>query len=155
MWKDVPQTVRDNLKLTSPRVDNGIDIVAQMSSQSGYVAVQCKYRKNIKQTVTWTSLSTFVGLCAVTGPWDRHLLMTNCRGVTRKVPKTPKDFTIAYGSFCSNFTWDKCLKINGQQNKGQLIGERINQVSNDDIDMIRAIRLSKFGLDYNNQSNDT
>ena len=85
-------------------MDNGIDIVCLKIDADGlekYSAVQCKYRKNITQTVTWTTLSTFIGLCAVTGPWDEHIVMTNCKGVSRRtgVPKGPKDRTIAYGTF--------------------------------------------------------
>lgn len=100
LWKEIPEEVRQYLKLKS-KVDNGIDIVAQETPQSGFIAVQCKYRKKIIQTVTWTTLSTFVGLCAQTGPWVQHLVMTNCKGVSRKtgIERTAKDKTMAYGTF--------------------------------------------------------
>lgn len=108
MWKEIPEDVRQYLKLKS-RVDNGIDIVAQETANSGFIAVQCKYRKRTDQTVTWTTLSTFVGLCAQTGPWVQHLVMTNCKGVSRKtgIERTPKDRTIAYGTF-KNLTRAQC-----------------------------------------------
>lgn len=108
MWKEIPEEVRQYLKLKS-RVDNGIDIVAQETANSAFIAVQCKYRKRTDQTVTWTTLSTFVGLCAQTGPWLQHLVMTNCKGVSRKtgVERTVKDKTIAYGTF-KNLTRAQC-----------------------------------------------
>lgn len=98
LWNEVPDEVRTSLGLVS-RIDNGIDIIASNKRGTGYIAVQCKYRKKVNSTVSWTTLSTFVGLCAVTGPYDRHLVMTNCRGVSRKVPRCAKDWSICYGTF--------------------------------------------------------
>jgi hypothetical protein len=77
--------------------DNGIDIIAEVEDGT-FVAIQCKYRKD-KKKVTWNSLSTFIGLCERTGPWDQYIVMTNGSGVTRKVPKSKKDKSICIGTF--------------------------------------------------------
>jgi hypothetical protein len=96
LWNQVPDEVRAALRLTS-RVDNGIDIIA--STTTGYTAIQCKYRGKTNGSVPWGTLATFVGLCAATGPYEKHIVMTNCRGVTRRVPRGPKDKSICYGTF--------------------------------------------------------
>ena len=161
LWKDVPIDVKKVLKLNQSRVDNGIDIIAKLNDNSGYTAVQCKYRKNIKQTVTWATLATFVGLCAVCGPWDKHIVMTNCRGVTRKVPRGPKDHTMAYGTFngISRINW---LKMCGEYVEHKLVSGSCNddnlnkkdneivevvnnnEVETNNVDLIRQARLKKF-----------
>lgn len=149
MWRDIPDDVRAGLNLKS-RVDNGIDIVAQRYPNGGYVAVQCKYRKKILQTVTWTTLSTFVGLCAQTGPWSQHIVMTNCKGVSRKtgIERTAKDFTIAYGTF-KNLTrvdYVKCLSDAGAEYHS--LGGNSNNVPIAPLprsaEELRAARLARF-----------
>lgn len=151
MWKDIPDDVRTTLKLKS-RVDNGIDIVAQRYQNGGYVAVQCKYRKKIIQTVTWTTLSTFVGLCCQTGPWDKHIVITNCKGVSRKtgIERTPKDQTIAYGTFKSLDRADlvKCLSGDGAVYHSLKVINSDGNSNNDSLpksqEELRALRLAKF-----------
>lgn len=110
LWKEIPDDVKASLGLTM-RTDNGIDIVAKLSSNNNkerYVAVQCKFkkrqiakgRKTVK--VTWKTLSTFLGLTARTNEngWEQHIVMTNCDGVGKwEIPRTSKDKTIAYGTF--------------------------------------------------------
>ncbi len=142
LWKEIPEEVRTHLKLKS-RVDNGIDLVAQKTPYFGFSAVQCKYRKKIKQTVTWTTLSTFVGLCAQTGPWEKEIVMTNCKGVSRKtgIEKQPKDQTIAYGTFKSltraNFTLSEPAHRLNDNNTIEITVVK----SQEDL---RAARLAKF-----------
>lgn len=97
LWNEIPSDVRLSLKLIS-RVDNGIDIIAQ-TTKGKFHAVQCKYRKKIASTVPWNTLATFVGLCGTSGPWEKQIVMTNCRGITRKIPRTPKDKSICFGTF--------------------------------------------------------
>lgn len=110
---EVPQEVRQALRLGTQ--DDGIDLVARLRTSgpvcSPYVAIQCKYRSGGKK-VTWRELSTFVGLCARTGPWCRHLVMTNGPGVSRKTQATPQDKTLAHGTFAST-SRDRWLKIAG------------------------------------------
>lgn len=141
LWTEIPDDIRVTLKLKS-RVDNGIDIVAQQRENGPYVAVQCKYRKKITQTVTWTTLSTFVGLCCQTGPWEKHIVMTNCKGVSRKtgIERTPKDQTIAYGTF-KNLSRAQCTTFTSTE---------VNFLSLDltakpkTVEELRAARLAKF-----------
>lgn len=144
LWKEIPEDIRQHLKLKS-KVDNGIDLVAQRYPNSGFVAVQCKYRKKIIQTVTWTTLSTFVGLCAQTGPWDKHIVMTNCKGVSRKtgIERTAKDQTIAYGTF-KNLTRAQCtLSEPGRESNYHKLDESPVAVVRSQEDL-RAARLAKF-----------
>lgn len=88
---------KKNAKGLKSKQDNGIDLIAQ--TESGYVAVQCKYRQDSSKKVSWNGLSTFIGLCERTGPWQQYIVMTNCRGVTRKIPKSKKDKSICIGTF--------------------------------------------------------
>jgi len=145
LWKEIPEEIRVYLKLKS-KVDNGIDLVAQRTPYSGFSAVQCKYREKIIQTVTWTTLSTFVGLCAQTGPWEREIVMTNCKGVSRKtgIEKMAKDQTIAYGTF-KNLTRAQCtLSEPGVTSNYHKLDDApvVSVVKSQDE--LRAARLAKF-----------
>jgi len=112
LLKDVPEDIAGALGLT--KHDVGIDIVArvlQKSKKNGetqhiYFAVQCKYRSPTKDykgrsvhRVTWKDVSTFLSLCTRTGPWVKHMIMTNALTVSWKGKKTPKDYTIARNTF--------------------------------------------------------
>jgi hypothetical protein len=136
-WKEIPPHIRAELKLGS-KVDNGIDLVARFNDSCGFVAVQCKYRQDIRKTVTWTQLSTFVGLCCQTGPWDRHIVMTNCKGVSRRtgIPKTSKDQTIAYGTF-KNITRTDCMTEEP---------ESFPKMKSITLNELREARLAKFSF---------
>ena len=145
LWHEVPDDIRLKLKLAS-KVDNGIDIVCiRRNGRDGDIisAVQCKYRKKITQTVTWTTLSTFVGLCSLTGPWHEHIVMTNCKGVSRKtgIPRGPKDRTIAYGTF-KNLTRTQCMFEQPHHNNNTTTATRTEQPKS--VEELRAIRLAKF-----------
>lgn len=151
LWNEIPDNIRAHLKLVS-RVDNGIDIVcAKVYANDSviFTAVQCKYRKRIDQTVTWTTLSTFIGLCAVTGPWNEHIVMTNCKGVSRRtgVPKGPKDKTIAYGTF-KNLSREQCSRSAlGEVSQYQKLNTDQNPVKIEKprtLEELRAARLAKF-----------
>lgn len=102
--------------------DNGIDIVAQTST--GYIAIQCKFRSKEK-SVDWKSLSTFVGLCALAGripgspQWEKHIVMTNCKSVTRKIARGPKDTSICHGTFAGTQR-EHWMKIAGTYNPRRL-----------------------------------
>jgi len=143
LWKEIPEEVRVHLKLKS-RVDNGIDLVCQKTPYSNYSAVQCKYRKKIIQTVTWTTLSTFVGLCAQTGPWEKEIVMTNCKGVSRKTgfEKMPKDQTIAYGTF-KNLTREQ-ITFSDPGTIYHVLDVSLNTSNVTSQDELRAARLAKF-----------
>ena len=105
-WDDYALNAPESYQLT--KQDNGIDLIA--ATKTGYVAIQCKYRK--KGYVNWSTLSTFIGLCERTGPWEKYIVMTNAKGITRKLPKTEKDEAICLATFRST-SREVWLKIAG------------------------------------------
>jgi len=105
---------RQILKLN--KQDVGIDIIAYKDNQ--VYAIQCKYRSKtidkMKRTVhrvNWRDVSTFIALCTTTGPYAKHIVMTNADYVTRYGHKSEKDQTIAKKTFQneSREFWSRCL----------------------------------------------
>ena len=103
LLKDVPEDIAGALGLT--KHDVGIDIVSRVLQKSKkndepkyiYFAVQCKYRSPTKDykgrsvhRVTWKDVSTFLSLCTRTGPWIKHMIMTNALTVSWKGKKDSK-----------------------------------------------------------------
>jgi hypothetical protein len=76
--------------------DVGIDIIG-IDCDGHPHAVQCKFRR--RGTVTWRELSTFYALCARTGPWKSHIVMTNAKYVRKEGRVCSKDKNICYGTF--------------------------------------------------------
>lgn len=105
---DVPDDILEELGLT--RKDNGIDIIVKHAN--GYFAVQAKWRSNphkrIRIQLGWGKLATFFALAARTGPYLKHIVMTNCHSIKRNGNRTWKmDQTIARAGFekCSREFW--------------------------------------------------
>ena len=137
--------------------DNGIDLIAQ--SMTGWVAVQCKYRGKGKY-VDWKSLSTFIGLCERTGPWEKFLVITNCIGISTKLPRTVKDQSICRKKF-QNTTREHWMNMVGAFQFRTLKEEITVEITNLDgtitnttwnspqatpktLEELRALRLAKF-----------
>ena len=59
LFHEVPLEVKEYLNL--PTRDQGIDIIAK-THMGDYWAVQCKYREDPAQNLTWQEISTFTGL---------------------------------------------------------------------------------------------
>lgn len=140
LFRDIPENVKNKLGLKT-KVDDGIDIVGILKGEKKeYVAIQCKYRKKPGSKVPWKSLSTFIALAERTGPYIQYLVMTNCGGVTRKLPKTDKDKTWAKGSFrkTKREIW---LKMAGDYKENKLIEERIKKLT---LEEMRQARIDKF-----------
>ena len=78
------------------RRDMGIDIVVH--DKGSFYAVQCKY-KHAEHGVSWRELSTFYALCTRTGPWEKRIVMTNCRFVRTQGRRTSADVSICLGTF--------------------------------------------------------
>ena len=95
LLRDVPDD--ELVRLGLRRKDMGIDIVARLDGR--HVAVQCKFRR--RGSVGWSQLATFEALCARTGPWHKHLVMTNQPFVRREGRRSSKDWTIARQSFAA------------------------------------------------------
>jgi hypothetical protein len=99
LLSEIPDAILGELGLS--RNDMGIDLIA-VDSNGGYSAVQCKYKLGSRyraNTLSWKTLSTFHALCGRTGPYKRHIIMTNCVGVRHVGDKSEKDQTIAFGTF--------------------------------------------------------
>lgn len=138
LFNEIPDDIRRQLKLGN--VDYGIDMVAR--NYDGFAAIQCKYRsKNGK--VTWNTLSTFIGLCSVTGPWIQQVVMTNCSGVTRKIPRGPLDKSICLGSFrgTKREKWLKMVDMYTETRCASSISPENPKIPEDDIEKIRQARL--------------
>jgi len=67
LHREVPLDLLQKLKL--PVTDQGIDIVAE-TNDGEFWGIQCKYRQQTDQSLTWREISTFAGL------------MGMCRGIT-------------------------------------------------------------------------
>lgn len=97
LLKDVPAAVRATLSLGA--ADMGIDIVA-VDSFGSYWAVQCKWRApKTRSYISWTQLSTFYALTARTGPYTKHLVLTNASGARHVGARQPEDETVACAGF--------------------------------------------------------
>lgn len=122
--------------LSMRRRDVGIDIVARDGRGDAH-AVQCKFRSR-GATVGWREVSTFEALCARTGPWARHVVMTNARGVRREGGSTERDVTIARGSYAAmgRHEWNAIAGLGPGRTCG---GARDDGASADD-ETIREVR---------------
>jgi hypothetical protein len=99
---DIPEDIRSNLGLS--KIDVGIDIVARENKNNfiNYYAIQVKYRQRnpykSKTGICWKQLSTFYGLVNKTGPWWKHIVITNVDYVRHIGKKTIKDKSICLQS---------------------------------------------------------
>ena len=59
LHREVPEEIRKRLKL--PAEDKGIDLIAETKAGE-FWAIQCKYREDARQSLTWREVSTFTGL---------------------------------------------------------------------------------------------
>lgn len=103
LLKDCPHLPMLGAGASATNQDIGIDLIAE-TLDGKFCAVQCKYRKPTGRSTNldWKTLSTFFALCARSGPpggWDKYIVMTNCRGIARKAPRSPKDLSICLQSF--------------------------------------------------------
>jgi hypothetical protein len=106
-YKDIPKELKDQFHL--PKNDFGIDLVSRKGD--GYYAIQCKYRRPQERTqvIPWQSLSTFYAMVTKSGPWVKHITMTNTNGCRHIGEKTDKDWSICIGTFrkIDHFDWLK------------------------------------------------
>lgn len=115
LLSEVPSDTLKSLNLH--RQDLGIDIISQ-DSKGNYYAVQCKYRKrNKSKSITvlgWKQLSTFYALATRTGPFKKHIVMTNANYIRHPGGKrVPTDRSVCLKSF-QNTSLDKWNKMLGQ-----------------------------------------
>ena len=164
VWKiaELPDELSKALKVSKTQ-DSGIDLIGRPTkSTNEYVAIQCKYRgpncKSVKYvkgrriigaaTIPWTNIATFIGLCAQTGPWHQHWIVTNCQGIgRRKVPRTAKDHSICLKTFqsTSREQWIGLYKLFSNNSESSLILDE-NSVEQKELSLaeLRLARLKKF-----------
>jgi hypothetical protein len=128
LLKDVPQDILN--KLSMKRRDMGIDLVVE--SDGIYHAVQCKYKiqsQKRKTGVTWRTLSTFYALCMRTGPWSKHIVMTNCDYVSHQGKKNTKDMSICLNTFrkIKREDWLKMCNIESEPINNTLSKEELRK----------------------------
>jgi predicted helicase len=116
----------------------GIDIICCLDGK--YTAVQCKYKKvSPRSQVTWRELSTFQGLCAKTGPYEKHIVMTTAHSVRHQGAKTAKDLSICLAGLqgISSEDWTKMCGLTGH-----MIAAVKVPLSQEEL---RQVRLTRFG----------
>ena len=99
LFNDIPAAVRATLSLGC--TDMGIDIVA-VDVRGSYWAVQCKWRApdaKKRTYISWAQLSTFYALAARTGPYAKHLVLTNAAGARHVGARQAEDETVASDRF--------------------------------------------------------
>lgn len=146
LLKDVPEDILRSMKLN--RRDYGIDILAHRDGQ--WFAVQCKWKARQagvyipgtrlhSNVVNWKELSTFYALCARSGPWSGHVVMTSCPRVLRMGASNSKDIHITSSNFnqCSKDIW---YSIYGQENK---VISNVIRPTTEELRQIRINALSK------------
>jgi len=135
-YKDFPMDLKTVFHL--PKQDYGIDLISKKGE--GYYAIQCKYRRPQEkiQTIPWKSLSTFYAMVVKSGPWVKHITMTNVNGCRHIGEKTEKDWSICIGTFrkMDHFTW---LKLCGHPI------ELTTPIEMPDKNILRNLRLAHFG----------
>src|SRR5579872_734977 len=95
LYNNIPEAILTELSL--PTKDKGIDLLAQIDNL--YYPIQCKFRQNPNQAITWTDLSTFFGLAfGMTNKMNRGFLVTNTYDLCREVINSDK-VTSIYGEF--------------------------------------------------------
>lgn len=113
-YKDFPPDLKTRFNI--PSQDYGIDLISCAGGQN-YYAIQCKYKKpkDSVQLISWRSLSTFYAIVVKTGPWTKHVTMTNVNGCKHIGKKTEKDVSICIQTFrnLSKFDWLKMINDQG------------------------------------------
>jgi hypothetical protein len=160
---DVPAELRQYLGLGRGVKDMGIDLVAYRASDSvggtGWLAIQCKYRKIAKSKVVnangarirvdrvpWSELATFYALCERTGPpggWSRRIVMTTANGVNRPGRGGPKDVNICAGTWrgLTAAEWYQLVEVEGRTLAADFFPPRPVKTAEE----IRQLRLARFG----------
>ena len=109
LLRDIPDNILEHLSMS--KADLGIDIILEYKgenddddlgnidpSENRYAAVQVKFRKQNRYKrysgVGWKQLATFYGLVNKTGPYIKHIVITNASYVRHIGKKTDLDYSI-------------------------------------------------------------
>jgi len=140
-YKDFPMELKNKFDLT--KNDYGIDLLSKKGED--YYAIQCKYRKPQEkiQTIPWKSLSTFYAIVVKTGPWLKHITMTNTNGCRHIGKKTDKDWSICLGTFrkIDHFSW---LKFIDALETVAPVEKEKEKEKEDDKELLRQKRLAYY-----------
>ena len=132
-------------KLNIPNIDIGIDIVLETFDKKFY-AVQCKYRSNINNEISWKELSTFFGLTfGISGKFKKGIFISNtinpnkkvdgCKNVINVLYHTLKETSINTFILIKNFLMkEKYKKIifEPRNYQNEIINKAINYFKNND-----------------------
>lgn len=142
-YKDFPVELKVQFHLT--KNDYGIDLISKKGD--GYYATQCKYRRpqDKTQIISWKSLSTFYAMVSKSGPWVKHITMTNVNGCRHIGEKTDKDWSICIGTYrgMDHFKWLKLCDITNQE-RNIFTPLQISNAKVLDIEELRNKRLNYF-----------
>jgi len=92
-------------KLNLPTKDQGIDLILR-TKQSKYYAIQCKFRMNVDEVISWTELATFYGLAfGIAKGFSGGFYVTNTLDITTNT-KTSNKVIPLYGDFFDTLSND-------------------------------------------------
>jgi len=95
LYRDISVDLLEELNL--PSRDKGIDLLAKINDQ--YYPIQCKFRQDPSDVITWTELSTFYGMAfGMNDTVRRGFLVTNTYDLCQDVMNSIKVEPI-YGDF--------------------------------------------------------
>lgn len=152
LLNEVPDIHREKLSLG--KIDLGIDLIG--FDNKNYYAIQSKYRtKNrykSKNVLGWKMLSTFQGLVAKTGPYKKHIVMTNADYIRHVGKKSKKDLSICLKRLqnIKKLDWLKMISENkiseNRINNEQKLEDKKIMKKNKKLSLVelRQIRLNKF-----------
>jgi superfamily II DNA or RNA helicase len=113
LQKEIPLSITKKLNL--PLTDKGIDLVLE-DTENNYWAIQCKYRTNEDEIITWDELSTFYGLTfGIADGFKGGFLVTNTSNLNPLV-STSKKIISLYGDFFTNLSDDFISQIYKEKN---------------------------------------
>ena len=94
LLNDTPLEIKKQLNI--PNKDIGIDIILETNDNEFY-AVQCKYRKNINNEISWKELSTFFGLTfGISNKFKKGIFISNTINPNKYIDKCPNVINILY-----------------------------------------------------------
>jgi hypothetical protein len=131
LLKDIPLTHLTHLRLK--RQDLGIDLIGK-DKQDNWYAIQSKYRKSnkykLKNVLGWKMLSTFQAIVSNSGPWKKHIVITNAHYI-RHVGKGkgPKDKSICLKTLqnITSLEWERMAGL-----KGHILQEVNDSIGDED-----------------------
>ena len=155
LLQDLPEDIAKRLQLA--KLDSGIDIIAEIvnvvpattvptigvekcgfSEMSSFVPIQCKYRKSYR-ALAWNMFDSFVGLCALTGPWQQGLIMTNAPSIGRRtIPVKNRFRSLCASTFKATKRPEWCL-IAGL-GAGEILAPHIEKKEQEQVRKVRKVK---------------